>query len=141
MNFFDFGNLNYWAILVAVIFNQGLGAVWYRLLSKPWLAEAGMTQKDIEAMKATPRQWYPYLIAVITSVVFVFSLALIIQGLEVNNPVGGLGLGLLVATGFILTSNAVNYAFECRSLKLFVINGGYPFISYGVIGALLGAWG
>ena len=39
----DFGSLNYWAIIVAVIFNQVLGAAWYSTLAKPWMAEVGLT--------------------------------------------------------------------------------------------------
>ena len=45
--------------------------------------------------------------------------------------------GLLAAIGFIFTSSAINYAFEGRCLKLFLINGGYPLISYSVIGILV----
>ena len=29
MDNLDLGSLNYWAILVAVVFNQALGAAWY----------------------------------------------------------------------------------------------------------------
>ncbi len=52
----DFGSLNYWAIIVAVIFNQMLGAAWYSTLAKPWMAEVGLTDDDMAAMKGTPRQ-------------------------------------------------------------------------------------
>ena len=30
--------MNFWAILVAVVFNQALGAAWYSTLAKPWMA-------------------------------------------------------------------------------------------------------
>ena len=54
MDSFDLGSLNYWAILVAVVFNQALGAAWYSGLAKPWMAEVGLTADDMEAMKGTP---------------------------------------------------------------------------------------
>ena len=140
MDNFDLGSLNYWAILVAVVFNQALGAAWYSGLAKPWMAEVGLTSDDMEAMKGTPRQWYPYVLAVGAAVGFTLVLALLAQGLGADSAGEGLGLGLLAAIGFVFTSNAINYAFEGRSLKLFLINGGYPLISYSVIGILLATW-
>ena len=140
MDNFDLGSLNYWAILVAVVFNQVLGAAWYSGLAKPWMAEVGLTSDDMEAMKGTPRQWYPYVLAVGAAVGFTLVLALLAQGLGADGAGEGLGLGLLAAIGFVFTSNAINYAFEGRSLKLFLINGGYPLISYSVIGTLLATW-
>ena len=140
MDGLDLGSLNYWAILVAVVFNQALGAAWYSGLAKPWMAEVGLTADDMEAMKGTPRQWYPYVLAVGAAIVFTLVLALLAQGLGADGAGEGLGLGLLAAIGFIFTSNAINYSFEGRSLKLFLINGGYPLISYSAIGILLATW-
>lgn len=140
MDSFDLGSLNYWAILVAVVFNQALGAAWYSALAKPWMAEVGLSADDMEAMKGTPRQWYPYVLAVGAAIVFTLGLALLVQGMGADGAGQGLGLGVLAAVGFIFTSNAINYAFEGRSLRLFLINGGYPLISYSVIGILLATW-
>ena len=140
MDNIDFGDLNYLAILVAVVFNQLLGAFWYGTFTTPWMAETGMTQEDIESMKGTPRQWYPYVIAIVLAIVFTLGLALLVQGMEATNAGEGLLLGVLAAVGFVLTSHGVNYAFEGRSLKLLAINTGYPLISYAAIGILLAVW-
>ena len=140
MDHLDLASLNYWAIIVAVIFNQALGAAWYSILAKPWMAEVGLTTEDMEAMKGTSRQWYPYVLAIVCAFVFTLGLALLAQGLNAEGAGEGLGLGLLAAIGFVFTSNAINYAFEGRSLKLFAINGGYPLISYSIIGILLTTW-
>ena len=140
MSNIDLGSLNYLAIIVGIIFNQVFGAAWYSAWSKPWMAEVGLTQEDMEAMKGTARQWYPYVIAVVSALVFTFVLALLIQGMGADNVVDGLMLGLMASIGFILTSYATTYSFEGRSLKLFLINSGYPLISYALIGILLAAW-
>ncbi|MCY3636820.1 MAG: DUF1761 domain-containing protein [Acidimicrobiia bacterium] len=140
MDNIDFGDLNYLAVLVAVVFNQVLGAAWYGALSRPWMAETGMTQEDIDAMKGTSRQWVPYVVAIVLAIVFTLGLALLVQGMGADNAGEGLGLGVLAAVGFVLTSHGVNYAFEGRSLKLLAINVGYPLISYALIGLLLAVW-
>ena len=51
MDNIDLGSLNYLAIIVGIIFNQVFGAAWYSAWSKPWMAEVGLTQEDMEAMK------------------------------------------------------------------------------------------
>ena len=140
MDNIDLGSLNYLAIVVGIIINQALGAAWYGAWGKPWMAEVGFTQEDLEAMKGTSRQWYPYVVAIVSALIFTLGLALLVQGMGAEDFVGGLILGLLAAIAFIVTSYATTYSFEGRSLKLFLINIGYPVISYAIIGVLLAVW-
>ena len=140
MDNIDLGSLNYIVIIIAVVINQVAGAGWYMGFAKPWMAEVGMTEADQEAMKGKSRMWYPYVVAIVSTLVFTLALALIIQGMGAEGFVEGLFLGLLAAVGFILTTNATNYSFEGRSLRLFMINSGYPLIMYAVIGILLATW-
>ena len=140
MDNLDLGSLNYLAIIVGVIINQLLGAAWYRTWGKPWMAAVGITSEDIEAMKGTAQQWSPYVVAIASALIFTFVLALLLQGMDADGVIHGLLLGLLVAVGFIATSYATTYSFEGRSPCLFLINIGYPLISYAVIGILLTVW-
>ena len=140
MDGIDLGSLNYLAILAGVIVNQVIGAAWYSALGKPWMAEVGITQEDIEATKGTRRQWYPYIVAIVCALVFIFCLALFTELTGAEGVIDGLFLGLLAAVGFIATSYATTYSFEDRSVRLFLINSGYPVISYAVIGVMLAVW-
>ncbi len=140
MDNIDIGSLNYLAIIVGIIINQALGAAWYSVLGKPWMAGVGLTMEDVEAMKGTARQWYPFVVAAVSALVFILGLAVVIQGMGAEGVVDGLILGLLAAIGFIATSYATTYSFEGRSLKIFLINTGYPVISYAIIGVLLAVW-
>ncbi len=140
MDNIDLGSLNYLAVLVGIIFNQVLGAAWYSVWSKPWMAGVGLTMEDMEAMKGTARQWYPYVVAIVSTLVFTLGLAILVQGLGADNVVDGLTLGLLAAVAFIATSYATTYSFEGRGFTIFLINIGYPLISYALIGILLAVW-
>ena len=140
MDNLDLGSLNYLAIIVGVIINQLLGAAWYRTWGKPWMAAVGITSEDIEEMKGTAQQWSPYVVAIASALIFTFVLALLLQGMDADGVIHGLLLGLLIAVGFIATSYATTYSFEGRSPRLFLINIGYPLISYAVIGILLAVW-
>ena len=140
MDNIDLQSLNYLAVLVGIIFNQVFGAAWFSVWSKPWMAGVGLTMEDMEAMKGTPRQWYPYVVAIVSALVFTLGLAVLVQGMGADNVVEGLTLGLLAAVAFIATAYATTYSFEGRGLKIFLINIGYPLISYALIGILLAAW-
>ena len=133
-------DLNYLAIVVGVIINQAMGAAWYGALGRPWIAEVGLTQEDMEAMKGTPRQWYPYVIAAGSALIFTFALALLMGAVGAEGILEGLFFGVMASVCFVLTAYATTYSFENRSLLLFLINSGYPLISYAVIGVLLGVW-
>ena len=137
---FDFGELNYLAIVVGVVINMALGALWYSpvLLGKPWMAAAGITAEDIEAQKG--QQYRGYAVAVVVSIVLVFVLALLTRNLGIDEPLDGLVLGLVAGIGLVAASQAPNYSFEGRPLSLFLINLGYSVVGFAIIGVLLAVW-
>ena len=138
---FDFGELNYLAIVVGVVFNMVLGALWYSpfLLGKPWMAATGITVEAIEEA-GKGEQYKGYAIAVVVSIVLVLVLALLTQSLGIDEPLDGLVLGLVAGIGLVAASQAPNYSFEGRSLRLFLINLGYSVVGFAVIGVLLASW-
>ena len=135
----DLGNINYIAVVVAIVINMALGAAWYSplLFAKPWMAANDLTEESIsEAGSATKG----YVVAVIASIVIAFAIALFAQASGVDTAVEGLLLGLAAGLGFVATTFAANYIFESRPLKLYLINAGYPVVSLALIGLLIGAW-
>ena len=138
---FDFGELNYLAIVVGVVINMVLGALWYSpvLVGKPWMAAAGITAEDIEEA-GKGEQYKGYAIAVVVSIVLVFVLALLTRNLGIDEPLDGLVLGLVAGIGLVAASQAPNYSFEGRSLRLFLINLGYSVVGFAIIGVLLAVW-
>ena len=140
MDAMDLGSLNWWAIIVAIVFNQVLGAVWYSTLAKPWMAEVGLTRRGHGGHEGHTAPVVPVRTGDRARVRLHLALALLGQGLDVDSFGEGLGLGVLAAVGFVVTSNGINYAFEGRSFRLLAINAGYPLVSYSVIGVLLALW-
>ena len=138
---FDFAEINYLAVVVGVVFNMVLGALWYSpfLLGKPWMAATGITAETIEEA-GKGEQYKGYAIAVVVSIVLVLVLALLVQSLEIDEPLDGLVLGLVAGVGLVAASQAPNYTFEDRSLRLFLINLGYSVAGFAVIGVLLAVW-
>jgi len=52
----------------------------------------------------------------------------------------GLGAGFSAGLCWVAASFGINYLFERRSLKLFLINGGYHTLQFTVIGLILALW-
>lgn len=128
-------DLNWLAILAATASSFVLGGLWYGpLFKKAWCREAG-----VDPDRAPPHP------ARIFAVAFACSL-LAAMMFAVAMPPGagaadGFGAGFVVGLFFVAMSFGINYAFAQRSLKLWMIDGGYHIVQFILIGLILGAWG
>lgn len=124
------------AVLVAAAASYGFGAAWYMALAKPWMAAAGLSEEEVQQSDPTP-----YIIAGVCAVVVagmmrhIFAMA----GITTfgNGLISGFGLGLFIATPWIVT----NTAFGNRPRNLALIDGGYATFGCTIMGAILGIFG
>ena len=133
----NLAELNYLAIIAAVILSQLLGALWYSnaLFAKSWLKELGITPTDIDKKAALRGMLFGALL----SVFVFFIIAIILEAAE------GFTWGNGAFFGFILSmlvsfQIAINYLYEGKSRKLFLINALYTIITYTIGGAIIGLW-
>ncbi len=135
----NLADIKYIAVIVAVVVNMVAGGLWYSplLFAKPWMAANGFTEEQIKAQGSATRG---YIVSIIASIVIAFAIALFVQAASADTAVDGLLLGLAAGVGFVATTSAANYIFESRPLKLYLINAGYPVVSFTLIGLLIGAW-
>ena len=130
-------NVNWLAVVVSIIANMVIGALWYGpLFGKRWMQELGLTMEDIQS----GQMWQPYLIAILNSFLLAFVLANAVAWTGVSGVAGGLLLGLVMWVGFTGFTFAVNHAFEGRSLPLWIINSGTYLVGLLVMGAILAVW-
>lgn len=132
------GKTNHLAVIVAAIVFFGIGAVWYNVLSKPWLDGIG---KSVEQLTkdggGTPMAFAVGFAAIL---VMCYTLAWIVhRGMQPSAGNGAL-TGATVAFGIVGAMLALNYGFEARGLTLWLINAGYAFVGLVVAGAIIGAW-
>ena len=80
------------------------------------------------------------MVSIFASVIIVITLALIVQLTGASTAAEGVLLGLLAGVGFVAATQLPNYMFESRSLKIYVINVGYPVVTFTTIGLLLTVW-
>ena len=126
--------LNWLAVLAAAVSAFVLGGLWYGPLFKnAWCREAGI---DPDASPKHPARVFgtAFVAALIAAVIFACFLG--------PNPplMTALHAGFATGLAFVAMSFAINYAFAGRSLKLWLIDGGYHTLQFTLYGAILGAW-
>lgn len=105
-------DLNWIAVIVAVVANMVIAAVWYGAFANPWMEGIGKTREEIQENQ----DWRPYGVAILNSFLIAFVLANVIAWSGATGLVGGLVTGLIVWLGFTGSAMASNHAFEGRPL-------------------------
>jgi len=130
--------INHAAVWLSAIVYFLFGAAWYTAFSAQWVAAVGKTREQLEQqMGGSPM---PYAIAFIAALAIAYTLARVLQKTDIRSVARGALAGALVGLGFIGAAIATNYAFEARSLALWVINTGYVVIGMAIMGAIIAPW-
>lgn len=130
-----FAGLNYLAIIVAAVAGFATGMIWYNLLGKQWAAALGKAPGD---MKPAPR---PFITAALALLVMAWMLAGLIGHLGEVTLRSGAVSGAFVWFGFVLTTVAVNHAFQGAKTALTAINAGHWLAVLVIMGGVIGAFG
>ncbi|MEM9300898.1 MAG: DUF1761 domain-containing protein [Pseudomonadota bacterium] len=129
---FDYSSFNLWAVIGAAAATFVIGGIWYGpLFGKAWMRGWGFTEADLQ--KGHPALVFGGAFALMLIAAGALAMLIGDGGAHV-----GLHWGLMSRIGFAVTSNGVDYLFERRSLLLFAVNGGYKFVSFAVMGLIIG---
>ena len=130
--------MNWLAVVGAALAGFLIGGVWYGpLFSKAWQRESGLSDETLKNGNMAQIFGTTFVLNLIASFILGHVLATYQHpGLHVSAMIG-FGIGL----GFVATSIGVNYLFARKSLKLFLIDGGYWTLVYTVMGAVFGLVG
>ena len=125
--------INWIAVLVAAVASFLLGGLWYSkaLFGKAWQRETGLTDEVLAKGN----------MAKIFGLSFVLALLAAWNFANFLGPRPSLALGLASGASagllWVAGSFGINYLFERKSLKLFLINGGYHTLQFTIIGLVL----
>ena len=128
--------INFWAVLAAAAASFVIGGLWYSpvMFAGVWMREAGLD--EARARSGSPALIFggSFVLSLIASACFAAFLG--------PRPALGFAAGAGLAAGlcWVAASFGVNYLFERRSLRLFLINGGYHTLQFTVFGLVLGVW-
>ena len=128
--------MNWIAIIVAVVVNMALGALWFSplLFAKPWMAMR--VDKTPPSGTASPML---YVITAVGALVSAITLDWIIGLAGARTLLGGAIIGLYAGLGFVAPAILSDNLFNERPFKLYLIVAGFPVVGLLVMGAILGA--
>lgn len=130
-------HLNFLAIGVAALASFMLGALWYSpvLFAKTWQKELGFTDEYLKQGNMAVLFGTSFLLMLIMA----FGLAVFFHD-RVAGWQEGLHGGLLAGVLLVATSIGINYLYQRKSFKLWLIDAGYQVLFMALMGAILGAW-
>jgi hypothetical protein len=127
---------NVLAVLAAAVATFVLGGLWYSpaLFGKAWQREAGVTDEQMRTSNKARVFGLAFILSLVAAVVFALFLG-------PRPPVSlGLGAGFSAGLCWVAASFGINYLFEQRSFKLWLINAGYHTLQFTIIGLILALW-
>lgn len=128
--------INYFAVAAGALATFIVGGLWYSpvLFGKAWQRETGLSDEQL----ARGNMLRIFGIAFVLSLIAAFVFALFL-GPRPSMPLG-LGAGFSAGLCWVASSFGINYLFARRSLRLFLIDGGYHTLQFTLIGVILALW-
>ena len=138
-----FLGVNLFAVLVSAVATMVVGFLWYSpaLFANPWMKLMGYDPNDKAKIAEMQKSARPsYFMSMIASILAAFVLGKLIAVAGFWTAMDGLKIGLVVWLGFVTTVQFTNALFSRQPFRLYMINTGYQFVCYALMGAILGAW-
>lgn len=128
--------MEFLSVIVAAVASYAFGAVWYMVLSKPWMEASGVAVGE-DGRPANASNPVPYIVAFIATLLVAGMMRHIfnLSGIDTVDKglMSGVGIGLFLATPWLMTC----YGFAGRPARLLFIDGGYTTIGCTLMGVVL----
>ena len=137
----DFAGLSYIAIVIAAVVSFLFGWLWYGVLfPTAWVEAVGKTEEELRAQGSSPA---PFILAFIAQLIMAWVLAGVIGHLGPGEVTfrNGVISAAFIWLGFVITTLAVNHAFQGAKRELTLIDGGHWLGVLLLQGAVIGIVG
>lgn len=111
-----------------------LGGIWYSplLFAKTWQDEAGLSDATLREGNIAARFGITFLLGCLAGATFALFIGNSMTTAEAA------AAGACAGFAWVAFAFAINYLFEHRSLKLWLVNGGYNGLLFTAYGAIIG---
>lgn len=129
--------MNWLAIIIAVVANMVIGALWYGnwAFGKSWMKLSGHTMG--EGMQVGPL----YALTALAALVQAITMSWFLGQTGANSGAAGAIIGLYVGLGFVASAMFAEVLFAGRPPRLYAITAGYSVVAAIVQGAIIGFLG
>ena len=126
-------DVNLLAVFLCGVASMVLGGLWYSplLFGKTWQRGNGLTDEQLASGNMAMIYGLAFLLSLAAAYVFAMFVA----------PLGlvpSIAAGAAAGIFWVAASFGINYLFERRSLRLWLINGGYHALQFTLFGVILG---
>lgn len=124
--------------IVAAVSAFIVGGLWYSplLFGKAWQRETGLTDEQLASANKGRIFGVAFILCLLAAIAFSMFIGLF--GARADSLFIPLHSGLIIGVAWVATSFGVNYLFELKSLKLWLINAGYHAVQFSVYGLVFG---
>src|SRR5689334_17835565 len=130
---------NHLAVIVSAVVYFMIGGLWFgAIFSSAWMQAVGKTAEELQ--KATMPPGALYALAFLTSLILCYTLNALLQRGGKQSVGEGVKLGLCLWIGIVATTVGPIFMFSGLSLRLFLLDTGYPLVAMIISGAIIGAW-
>lgn len=129
-------SVNYLAVGSSVLAAFIFGAIYYRLMSKFWLAASGIDKSQVKGHRPSL-----FITLIVAELIIAFMLAGLIAHLGPVNIRSGVTTAAHIWFAFVVPVMAVNYGFGMRKPMLTIIDSGHWLGVLLITGAVIGAFG
>ncbi len=157
----NLSTLNYGAIILAGLVSFAIGALWYSpaLFAKPWQEDTGIgddgrpssnnsnsdkgNNNAVSSKNADDNAAVVYGGSLFLMLLMSFALALTLQEYAAHHELNwqvGASKGLFYGIFFAATSIGINYLYQRKSLRLFLIDASYQILFLTISGIILATW-
>jgi hypothetical protein len=133
-------DINILAVVLAALSAFFLGFLWYTVIfARPWQQLIGMGEKGKGAGSTNETPDLGRLL--IGSLALEVIMAVVLAGFIGKDAdlLEGLKIGVTAGAGFVALAFGVNYMFEGKPIKLWLINASYNIVVFAVMGLIIGA--
>lgn len=128
-------DVSWLAVLLCGVATLLIGGLWYSplLFAQVWQREAGLSDETLASGSMAMRFGLSFVLGLVAAAVFALFIG--------NEMTMGQATAAGAAAGlaWVVASFGINYLFEHRSLKHWLINGGYHAVQFTTFGAIIGA--
>jgi hypothetical protein len=133
-------SINYVAVIISAVAIFFAGSVWFSaLFGKIWVHELSRHNITIQAPSSAKLALCMGL-TFLQNNIMAFAMACLVSLTHSTTCASGLMLGLIVALGFAATAIGGVFTWESRSVKLFLIDAGYPMVGIILSAIILSVW-
>lgn len=125
---------NFLAVILAAAASFLVGGIWYSKMgfARQWMEDTGITEEK------TKQADMKVVFGGAFALNFLAALVMALYLKANHSLIDAVAFGFAVGSCWVATSFGVNYLFEQKKLRLFLINGGYVVVQFTVMGLVLG---